>query len=127
MARKGNAERLPGTEGVILPNGLAFDDRGTLYVTESFSLGATGYGHGRIWRIPPNGEADFWLRDSLLTEIGLFGNPPMGANGIADCHFPGAFGSRAGYYRETFPIPLDGARPQPYLVVGSPLNPATRR
>jgi hypothetical protein len=112
---------------VILPNGLAFSDRGTIYVTESFSLAATGYGQGGIWRIPPNGEAEVWLRDPVLTGIGLFGNPPMGANGIAYYHFPGAFGSRAGYYRATFPIPLDGARPQPYLVVGSPLNPATRR
>ena len=84
--RKGNAERLPGTEGMILPNGLAFDDRGTLYVTESFSMSATGYGEGGIWRIPPNGAAEVWLRHPLLTGIGLFGNPPMGANGIAYYH-----------------------------------------
>jgi len=84
--RKGNAERLPGTEGMILPNGLAFDDRGTLYVTESFSRSSAGYGEGGIWRIPPNGEAEVWLRDPLLTGVGLFGNPPMGANGIAYYH-----------------------------------------
>ena len=84
--RKGNAARLPGTEGMILPNGLAFDDRGTLYVTESFSMSATGYGEGGIWRIPPNGAAEVWLRHPLLTGIGLFGNPPMGANGIAYYH-----------------------------------------
>ena len=84
--RKGDAERLPGTEGMILPNGLAFDDRGTLYVTESFSMSAAGYGEGGIWRIPPNGAAEVWLRHPLLTGIGLFGNPPMGANGIAYYH-----------------------------------------
>ncbi|MCU0564454.1 MAG: SMP-30/gluconolactonase/LRE family protein [Desulfobacterales bacterium] len=84
--RKGNAERLPGTERMILPNGLAFDDRGTLYVTESFSMSAAGYGEGGIWRIPPRGAAELWVRDPLLTGIGLGGNPPMGANGIAYYH-----------------------------------------
>ena len=84
--RKGNAERLPGTERMILPNGFAFDDRGTLYVTESFSMSAAGYGEGGIWRIPPRGAAELWVRDPLLTGIGLFGNPPMGANGIAYYH-----------------------------------------
>jgi sugar lactone lactonase YvrE len=84
--RKGNAERLPGTEGMILPNGLAFDDRGTLYVTESFSMSAAGYVEGGIWRIPPRGAAELWVRSPLLTGIGLFGNPPMGANGIAYYH-----------------------------------------
>jgi sugar lactone lactonase YvrE len=84
--RKGNAERLPGTERMILPNGFAFDDRGTLYVTESFSMSAAGYGEGGIWRIPPRGAAELWVRDPLLTGIGLFGNPPMGANGIAFYH-----------------------------------------
>ena len=86
--RKGNAERLPGTEGMILPNGLAFDDRGTLYVTESFSMSAAGYGEGGIWRITPNGEVGVWLRDPKLTGIGLLGSPPapIGANGIAYYH-----------------------------------------
>jgi len=84
--RKGNAERLPGSEQMILPNGFAFDDRGNLYVTESFSMSAAGHGQGGIWRIPPRGAAQLWVRDLLLTGIGLFGNPPMGANGIAYYH-----------------------------------------
>ena len=86
MDRKGNAELLPGTGRMILPNGFAFDDRGNLYVTESFSMSATGYGPGGIWVIPPRGEARVWLRDPLLTGIGLMGNPPMGANGISSHH-----------------------------------------
>jgi sugar lactone lactonase YvrE len=84
--RKGNAERLPGSERMILPNGFAFDDRGNLYVTESFSMSAAGYGQGGIWRIPPKGAAEVWLRDPLLTGVGLMGNPPMGANGIGYYH-----------------------------------------
>jgi sugar lactone lactonase YvrE len=84
--RKGNPERLPGSEQIVLPNGFAFDDRGNLYVTESFSLVQGGYGQGGIWRITPNGEVGVWLRDPKLTGIGLLGNPPMGANGIAYYH-----------------------------------------
>jgi len=66
-----------GNEGMILPNGLAFDDRGTLYVTESFSMSRQGTARG-IWCIPPNGAAEVWLRHPLLTGIGLFGNPRWG-------------------------------------------------
>ena len=56
--RKGNVERLPGTAQIILANGLAFDDRGNLYVTESFSGSPASPGEGGIWRIPPGGAAE---------------------------------------------------------------------
>jgi sugar lactone lactonase YvrE len=76
--RKTGAEhRLPGTEQIVLPNGLAFDSRGNLYVADS-RLGA-------IWRIRPGGTAQLWLQDELLEgngSIGLF----IGANGIAYRH-----------------------------------------
>jgi sugar lactone lactonase YvrE len=86
--RKGNAERLPGSEQIVFPNGFAFDGRGNLYVTESFSLVPGGFGQGGIWRITPNGKVGVWLRDPKLTGIGLLGNPPapIGANGIAYYH-----------------------------------------
>jgi len=86
LDRKGNAELLPGSDGIVFPNGVAFDDRGNLYVTESFSGAPGNFGEGGIWRIPPNGEAKVWVRDPLLTGIGLMGNPPVGANGIAYYH-----------------------------------------
>ena len=60
--RKGNAERLPGSEQIVFPNGFAFDDRGNLYVTESFSLVPGGFGQGGIWRIPPRGAAEIWVQ-----------------------------------------------------------------
>src|SRR5438034_48237 len=66
-----------GAEKIVLPNGLAFDSRGNLYVADS-RLGA-------IWRIRPGGTAQMWLQDELLEgngSIGLF----IGANGIAYRH-----------------------------------------
>jgi sugar lactone lactonase YvrE len=83
--RNGNAELLPGSQQIVLPNGLAFDDRGTLYVTESFSGSPGAYGQGGIWRIPKGGDAQLWLRHPLLTGIGILGSP-IGANGIAYDH-----------------------------------------
>ncbi len=87
VSRRGNAVRLPGTEQIVFPNGLAFDQRGNLYVTETNSGSAPAYEQGGIWRIPPHGEAELWLRDDLLTGIGnVVGPVPVGANGIAFYH-----------------------------------------
>ena len=46
LTADGDTERLPGTEAIIVANGLAFDNDGNLYVSDSM-LGA-------IWRIPPH-------------------------------------------------------------------------
>lgn len=95
--RQGRAVRLPGTEQIALPNALAFDNRGNLYVTETFSFDpplvpypngfAPAFGRGGIWRIPKRGPAELWLRDDLLTGLGPTLFPyPVGANGIAFYH-----------------------------------------
>jgi sugar lactone lactonase YvrE len=52
IARDGTSERLPGSGAIQFPNGLAFDQRGNLYVTDSI-LGA-------VWRIPRGGAAEIW-------------------------------------------------------------------
>jgi sugar lactone lactonase YvrE len=83
--RTGTAELLPGTWQIVFPNGLAFDSRGNLYVTESYSGSPPAYGPGGIWRIPRGGEAELWMRDPLLTGRGVLG-PPVGANGIGYYH-----------------------------------------
>ena len=85
LDRNGNAELLPGSDQIVFPNGFAFDDRGNLYVTESNSGSAGAYGPGGIWRIPPGGEAELWVRDALLTGTGVTG-APIGANGIGHYH-----------------------------------------
>lgn len=89
----GNSVRLPGTEQIVFPNALVFDNRGNLYVTETFSFDpplvpvangfAPAFGRGGIWRIPKDGSAELWLRDDLLTGLAptLFPHP-IGANGI---------------------------------------------
>ena len=80
----GDPVLLPGTEQIVFPNALAFDQLGNLYVTESVSSD----GKGGIWRIPKHGEeAEPWLRDPLLTGIGgVLAAFPFGANGIAFYH-----------------------------------------
>ncbi len=77
--KSGDAERLPGTEKILWANALAFDDRGSLYITDSWS--------GSIWKITPRGSAEVWLQHELLEGLNeIPGFPPVGANGIAYYH-----------------------------------------
>ena len=71
VGRDGIPVPLPGTENIVWANALAFDQRGNLYITEAYSGSPPLYnGKGGIWRVPPGGEAELWLRDDLLTGIG---------------------------------------------------------
>ena len=84
--REGQKEILPNSNSIFFANGLAFDDRGTLYVAESSSM-ASPSRPGGLWRIPRGGQAELCLRDELLTGTGALGQPvPFGANGIAYYH-----------------------------------------
>jgi sugar lactone lactonase YvrE len=74
----GQTNRLPGSEAIGFPNGVAFGDRGTLYVADSM---------GAVWRIPRGGSAELWIRDATLTGDGSAPPPfPIGANGITYRH-----------------------------------------
>jgi len=84
--RKGNIELLPGTDQIVWANALAFDDQGTLYITETHSGSPSSYGPGGIWRIPRGGQAELWLQHGLLTGIGAVMPYPIGANGIVYDH-----------------------------------------
>ena len=76
VGRDGSAARLPGTQSIVLPNGLAFDRRGNLFVTDSVD--------GAIWRVSRDGSAEVWLRHPLLAGDNSAPPPvPLGANGIA--------------------------------------------
>ena len=102
---------VPGTDAIVLPNSLAFDKKGNLYITETFSFDpeADGlldyyefcdvavnpeavfdgyFGRGGIWVVPKGGEAQLLLRHDLLTGVcAPIPIPyPVGANGLAYRH-----------------------------------------
>jgi len=117
IAMDGTFEPVPGTlfneddgSGIVLPNSLAFDKKGNLYITETFSFDATDgldyysdcdftgvpdappfngwFGSGGIWVVPKGGTAELLVRDDLLTGL-CMDNPipyPIGANGLAYRH-----------------------------------------
>lgn len=108
MVDDGEPERLPGSENIILPNGLALTAQGDLYVSDS-AMGA-------VWRIPHSGEdAEIWTDDPLMA-----GCDPgdLGANGVA-------FWKDSLYVANTFrgalvrvPILEDGTAGEPEIVAG---------
>ncbi len=112
LTSEGGTERLPGTggiEGMIIPNGLAFDKQGDLYASDSIG--------GAIWRIPRGGSADaeIWSQHELLQGCG---DMPMGANGVA--YWKGNF-----YVANTtkgllvrIPILTDGSAGEPVIAAG---------
>jgi len=125
--------RLPGTEGMFLPNALTFDDAGSLYVTDSA---------GAIWRCRPeekNDPATVWATNELLEPffdfdpIGLpdehgeiVGLPLPGANGIAYVapnHLYVANTERGLILHIS--INPDGSAGVPEVVAGDPFNPYT--
>jgi sugar lactone lactonase YvrE len=70
------AKRVPGTQQIGLPNGIAFAADGTMYVTDSIA--------GAVWRVPPDGTATQWVQAALLEGDESIGfGIPIGANGIA--------------------------------------------
>jgi len=73
------SERLAGSENMVFPNALTFDDAGNLYATDSLL--------GEVWRFTSDGPAPQqpWAQDELLEPYPFdpFGFPLPGANGIA--------------------------------------------
>ncbi len=109
LTSDGGTERLPGTENMIVPNGVAFDKQGDLYASDSIM--------GAIWRIPldGSGDAESWSQDELLEGCG---DSPMGANGVA--YWKGNF-----YVANTtkgllvrIPILINGSAGEPVIVAG---------
>src|SRR5262245_41530839 len=68
--RRGGMARLPGSEAMLLPDALAFDARGNLYVSDAED--------GAIWRFPPRSRGERWLRHPLLAPVAI----GIGANGV---------------------------------------------
>jgi sugar lactone lactonase YvrE len=80
ISKDGSSYRIPGTENILWANALAFDERGNLYVTDTWN--------GEIWRVTLGGSAQLWIQHTLLYGLvpGDLGKvpdyPPIGANGI---------------------------------------------
>src|SRR5262249_43520032 len=75
----GQATLFAKAPGMVFPNGLVFDAKGALFVTDSAA--------GAIYKISPSGDATVWASSPFLAgdakECGGSGNPfPIGANGI---------------------------------------------
>lgn len=60
--RHGGKTRLAGSAAMLLPDALAFDARGKLYVSDAED--------GTLWRFPPAGSGALWVRDPLLAPRG---------------------------------------------------------
>ena len=79
-AAGGPAKLFASDPGLVFPNGLVFDDSGSLFVTDSLS--------GVIFKIDTNGAVTKWASDPLLvgdTKAACANGAmfPIGANGIA--------------------------------------------
>jgi sugar lactone lactonase YvrE len=100
--KTGAEERVVGTEAVVFPNSIAFDKRGTMYISDTIM--------GAVWRVPRNGTAETWIQDTLLEGDGSFGFPfPIGANGIAVRHNTVYIGVSEKASIVTVPILPDGS------------------
>jgi hypothetical protein len=78
-AAGGQATLFAKAPGMLFPNGLVFDAKGSLFVTDSAA--------GAVYKVSPSGDATVWASSPLLAgdakECGGSGNPfPIGANGI---------------------------------------------
>lgn len=113
IGRDGQAGRIEGTEDMILPNGLAFDARGALYITDSAT--------GSIWRAPRGGAAQLWIQHEDLEGTGAFGiGVPIGANGIAyDKGILYVVNSEKGLV-VAVPVRRDGSAGAPTVLVDEP-------
>lgn len=74
-AATGDGTHVDGTEGMIMPNAIDFDDDGTMYVSDTMM--------GAVWSAPVGAPAQPWVVDPLL--MGTNASPlpfPIGANGV---------------------------------------------
>jgi sugar lactone lactonase YvrE len=107
----GTAERLEGTQNIILANGLAFDYNDDLFVSDSLG--------GAIWRIPTDGSgpAQLWSFDASLAGCG-----DVGANGVAIWEDSVYVANTLQGLLVRIPILEDGSAGQPEVVAGDDTN-----
>lgn len=105
----GGAEPLPGTETMVVPNGLAIDKRGNVFASDSLI--------GAIWRYPRGGTtaAQIWNSHPLLA-----GCEPgdLGANGIAFWKGDLYVANTARGALVRIPVSSDGVPGNPTIIAG---------
>jgi sugar lactone lactonase YvrE len=105
------AERLPGTEGMLVPNGLAFDNQGNLYASDSI--------HGSIWQMPHDGiAAESWFAHDWLAGCGE--DDAIGANGVVYSDGELYVANTAKGMLVRIPILSDGTAGEPTISAGNP-------
>jgi sugar lactone lactonase YvrE len=108
----GGSTRLPGTDGILFPNGVALDARGNIYATDSIG--------GSVWRISPGGSAELWFQSPLITGDGSAGlGFPLGANGIAYRNHSVVVTNTEGARIVSVPVQRDGSAGVPSVVAES--------
>jgi sugar lactone lactonase YvrE len=112
VGRDGSAERIRGTEAILFPNDLAFDERGNLYVTDPVG--------GAVWRIDTNGGVARWVDHPLLGGTGELLGFPYGANGIAVSRGRVIVANTERGTLVAIPIKPDGDAGEPTVLAESP-------
>jgi len=113
VERNGVAERLPGTEGMLLPNDVTLDAHGNVYATDTLA--------GAVWRITPRGVAELWMEHPLLEGTGSAGfGFPLGANGIAYHRNRVVVANTERGLLVEIPVEVDGRPGEPTVLVESP-------
>lgn len=111
LSGENSADRLPGTENMLVPNGLAIDKQGDLFASDSAT--------GSIWRIPRvnGGVGEMWLQHDLLAgcEEGQ-----VGANGIAFWRGDLLVANTFRGLLLSIPIQKDGTPGAPEIIAGTP-------
>jgi len=107
----GSPERIPGTENIVIANGLAFDKQGDLYVSDSIL--------GIIWRIRNDGTGivEPWFQHEWLTGCDP-DTSPMGANGVAFWKGDLYVASTSRGLLVRVPLLTDGSAGEPGVVAG---------
>jgi sugar lactone lactonase YvrE len=112
VSRTGASERIAALDPTGFPNGLAFDNQGDLFVTDS-SLGT-------IWPIDRRGgAATAWLKSPLLAGDPVNG-VGTGANGIAYRHGSLYISNTDAMSIVRVPISIDGSAGVPAVYVAGP-------
>jgi sugar lactone lactonase YvrE len=105
----GNEALIPGTEQMTFPNSLAFDKRGNLYVTDSFTGFDGSDPLGAVYRIGRDGTVEKWVESTLLGGTGELGLGVVGANGISYRHGTIYVANSEKFSLMTIPVLKDGS------------------